>query len=176
MGLSCIVVLLLMRLLVSVKIGPKDDDGKSTFHRVVNKIIWLTGTSRNAILVILTAMISFLLHRSGQYDLMIIGEIPSGMPAFGMPSFSIPDIRNETTGEIIQRGETFSEMISGFGSSLIVIPLIALLESISICKAFCKYNQKVIQQKKNYESFLISHINFVTHVINFQLHNSNSSG
>lgn len=136
MGLSCIVVLLLMRSLVSVKIGPKDDEMKSSFHRIVNKIIWLTCTSRNAILVIVTAMISYLLHQSGQYDLLIIGEIPSGMPEFGMPSFSIPDIRNETSGEIIQHGETFSEIVSGFGSSLIVIPLIALLESISICKAF----------------------------------------
>lgn len=142
MGLSCIVVLLLMRLLVSVKIGPKDDANKSAFHRIINKIIWLTGTSRNAILVILTAMISYLLHRSGQYDLMIIGEIPSGMPEFGISSFSIPDIRNETSGEIIQRGETFSEIISGFGSSLIVIPLIALLESISICKAFGECHNK----------------------------------
>lgn len=136
MGLSCIIILLLMRSLASVRIGPKDDASKSSFHRVINKLIWLTGTSRNAILVVLTAVISYLLHRSGQYDLLIIGDIPSGMPEFGLPAFSLPEIRNDTTGDIIQRGETFSEIISGFGSSLVVIPLIALLESISICKAF----------------------------------------
>lgn len=125
-----------MRLLVTTKIGPKEDELKSSFHKVVNQIIWLIGTARNAILVIVTGMISYLLHQSGQNDLQVIGEIPSGMPSFSVPSFSIPDIRNETSGEILQKGETFTEIVSGMGSSLIVIPLIALLENMSVCKAF----------------------------------------
>lgn len=136
MGISCIIILLLMRLLVTTKIGPKGEDSKSNFHKIINKAIWLIGTARNAILVILTGMIAYLLHQSGQDDLQLIGEIPSGMPNVAVPPFSIPEIRNETTGEIIQKGESFSEMVSQMGSSLIVIPLIALLENISVCKAF----------------------------------------
>lgn len=66
----------------------------------------------------------------------MIGDIPQGLPPVQLPPFSIPEIRNETTGEIIQAGESFSEMISSLGSGLIVVPLIALLENIAICKAF----------------------------------------
>ena len=139
MGVSCIVILLLMRLLVTKQIGPKEDQMKSNFQKVVNKIIWLIGTARNAILVILTGMISYLMHQSQQADLQVIGKIPAGMPEIQVPPFSIPEIRNETSGEIIQQGTSFSELISEMGSSLIVIPLIALLENISVCKAFGTY-------------------------------------
>jgi solute carrier family 26 (sodium-independent sulfate anion transporter), member 11 len=66
----------------------------------------------------------------------MIGDIPQGLPPVMLPPFSIPEIRNETTGEIIQAGESFSDMVSSLGSGLIVVPLIALLENIAICKAF----------------------------------------
>lgn len=66
----------------------------------------------------------------------MIGSIPSGMPPVALPPFSIPDVSNETTGEILQPGESFFEMVSSMGSGLIVVPLIALLENMSICKAF----------------------------------------
>jgi solute carrier family 26 (sodium-independent sulfate anion transporter), member 11 len=66
----------------------------------------------------------------------IIGDVPQGLPAVQLPPFSIPEIKNETTGEILQQGETFTEMVSSLGSGLIVVPLIALLENIAICKAF----------------------------------------
>lgn len=136
MGISCIIILLLMRLLVTKQIGPKEDQMKSGLQKVINKIIWLIGTARNAILVILTGMISYLMHQSHQADLQVIGKIPSGMPTIQVPPFSIPEIRNETSGEVLQAGLSFSELISDMGSSLIVIPLIALLENISVCKAF----------------------------------------
>lgn len=156
MGISCIIILLLMRLLVTTKIGPKNDDMKSSFHKIINKIIWLVGTARNAILVILTGMIAYLLHQSGQDDLQLIGEIPPGMPDFAVPPFSIPEIRNETTGEILQKGESFTEIVSGMGSSLIVIPLIALLENISVCKAFGKFQTLMKRKKPNSIEFLQS--------------------
>lgn len=80
-----------------------------------------------------------MLIQNGYEDLLkIIGPVPSGLPPFQPPPFSIPHIVNETTGEIIQQGETFFEMLSSLGSGLIVVPLIALLENMAICKAFCK--------------------------------------
>lgn len=121
--------------MVSVKIGPSDDTMKSSWQKIVNKTIWLIGTARNAILVIVTGGISYALRQSGQNDLQIIGDIPPGLPTFQVPPFFIPEIRNET-GAIIQNGETFSEMVSSMGSSLIVVPLIALLENVAVCKAF----------------------------------------
>lgn len=152
MGVSCIIILLLMRLLVTVKVGPKEDDLKSKCDKFINKSIWLIGTARNAILVILTGMISYLLHQSAQGELQIIGDIPPGMPEFQVPSFSIPPKVNETTGEIIQNGESFTEIVSQMGSSLIVIPLIALLENISVCKAFGKIDLSTRQSDFRFNS------------------------
>lgn len=150
MGISCIIILLLMRLLVTKQIGPKEDQLKSGFQKVINKIIWLIGTARNAILVILTGMISYLMHQAYHTDLQVIGKIPSGMPDIQMPPFSIPEIRNETSGEVIQEGVSFTELVSEMGSMLIVIPLIALLENISVCKAFGRLNWQFI-----YDFFII---------------------
>lgn len=101
-----------------------------------DKILWLIGTARNAILVVLTGGLAFICYQYDQKFFKIIGDIPPGLPQFQAPPFSLPDVRNETTGEIITKGETFTEMVSSLGSGIIVVPLIALLENIAVCKAF----------------------------------------
>lgn len=53
----------------------------------------------------------------------------SGFPPFGLPPFSTTD-GNKTVA--------FPEMASRMGSGIFVIPLIAILESVSIAKAFGK--------------------------------------
>lgn len=122
----------------NIKIGPKEDDEKNVFHKIVNKTFWLVGTARNAIIVIAGGAFSAYFYEFvGNHDMFkIIGDVPQGLPAVQLPPFSIPEIRNETTGEILQQGESFTEMVSSLGSGLIVVPLIALLENIAICKAF----------------------------------------
>lgn len=57
----------------------------------------------------------------------LIGEVPGGLPSFQAPPFSIDDGDNQ---------QTFGEMVASMGSGLIVVPLIALMENIAICKAF----------------------------------------
>lgn len=94
------------------------------------------GTARNAIMVIITGAIAAVCYQYDKGYFKLIGDIPPGLPQFQNPPFSIPDVRNETTGEIIAKGETFTEMVTHLGSGLIVIPLIALLENIAVCKAF----------------------------------------
>lgn len=120
----------------NIKIGPKEDDEKTTFHKIINKSLWLIGTARNAIIVIAGGALSAYFYENGHDMFKMIGDIPAGLPPFMLPPFSIEEIRNETTGEIITPGESFGDMISSLGSGLIVVPLIALLENIAICKAF----------------------------------------
>lgn len=124
--------------MVSIKVGPKEDEAKSKFHKLVNKGLWLIGTARNAILVVATGCIMYFLNQTANSEFHLIGDVPPGLPSIQMPPFSIPEVVNETTGEIITKGESFGEMVQSMGSFLIVIPLIALLEDISICKAFGK--------------------------------------
>ena len=42
-----------------MSIGPKDEELRTTKHKIVNKLIWLTGTSRNAILVIVCGILGY---------------------------------------------------------------------------------------------------------------------
>lgn len=103
---------------------------------MINKTLWLIGTARNAIIVIAGGGLAAYFYENGHDMFKMIGDIPQGLPPVMLPPFSIPEIKNETTGEIVQAGESFSEMVSSLGSGLIVVPLIALLENIAICKAF----------------------------------------
>lgn len=137
LGIVCIVVLLIMRVIATLKIGPPetqdaeiDKDGKSgptTFQKTMNKTIWLIGTSRNAILVILCGVLGYALYSDGEPPFKLIGDIPPGLPSVHIPPFGYTK-GNVTVG--------FGEMISNLGSGIIVVPLIALLENIAICKAF----------------------------------------
>ena len=47
------------QLLTQVKIGPKDETQLTTMHRVINKSLWLIGTARNAILVVICGFIGY---------------------------------------------------------------------------------------------------------------------
>ncbi|KAG8225925.1 hypothetical protein J437_LFUL005961 [Ladona fulva] len=113
LGIICILTLLLMRTLSSVRVGPEDVEKRTVTQKLVNKILWLVATSRNAILVPSPTS---------------IGHIPAGLPDVQPPPFSISSGDNSTVG--------FLEMVSDFGSGLVVLPLLALLEDIAICKAF----------------------------------------
>lgn len=157
LGVCCIIVLLSMRvstylnfhstlpdrrpvfiwlqLLVSVQFGvtsAKEPEGAqpSTFQKTINRILWLVGTSRNAILVIICGVIGYVFKADGEAPFALIGYIPPGLPEAKVPPFG------HTNGNTT---ETFLDMVSNIGSGVIVVPLIALLENIAICKAFGKF-------------------------------------
>lgn len=135
MGVCCMITLLLMRQLPHLKFGPKDDNQKKIWQKVVNKIIWIIGTARNFLVVVTATIISYNLIENGQGQwLKTIGVVPSGMPEFKIPDFSSPDVKN-ATGFVIQKGETFWEMISYMNIGLLAVPLIALIETMSINKS-----------------------------------------
>ena len=66
---------------------------------------------------------------------MVTGQIDAGVPPFEVPPFSIPE---NATDEGPEHEINFSGMLSELGSAIIIIPIIAILESIAIAKAFCK--------------------------------------
>lgn len=123
--------------------GPADDELKSKNHRIINKLMWLIGTSRNAILVVVCGAIGYSFQASAVAPFKLIGDIPPGLPSLKAPPFSLT--ANETMSGT---EESFMEMVSSLGSGLIVVPLIALMENIAICKAFCKCMGKFANLKK----------------------------
>lgn len=128
LGVTCIAVLLILRIVATIKVEPKDGKELSMPVKVLNKFLWLFGTSRNAILVVVCGYIGYSFVDP---PFAIIGFIPPGLPAITVPPFSIA--ANETANVA---GETFMEMVSSMQSGLIVVPLIALMENIAICKTF----------------------------------------
>jgi hypothetical protein len=74
----------------------------------------------------------------------LLGYVPAGLPELKLPPFGFTR-GNETDGETV----TFTEMVGHLGSSIIVLPILALLENIAICKAFCKSNTSLEHFVKN---------------------------
>ncbi|XP_017790276.1 PREDICTED: sodium-independent sulfate anion transporter-like [Habropoda laboriosa] len=126
LGASCIALLLFLRLLSTYSIGPKDVELQSKRYRVINKLIWLIGTSRNALLVILCGFLGYTFKEGSPFK--VVGYIPEGMPSVQLPPFGYTKDDNTTV--------TFIDMVSNLGSGILVLPLISLMEDIAICKAF----------------------------------------
>lgn len=135
-GVGCIVFLLGLRIIAEVRIGPADPSQQTLVEKYTNKSLWLISSIRNSIIVISCTVLSYVYiesHRnqsaSADIPYKIIGHVPAGLPEFHAPQFSIQR-GNETIG--------FLDMVSVMKSNIIVLPLIGLLENISICKAFAR--------------------------------------
>lgn len=81
----------------------------------------------------MTTVLAFFLHENDWFT--VFGEIPQGIPVLVLPPFSVPEVRDES-GQILQEYQNFWQIIQYLGVGLVVLPLVGLLENISICKAF----------------------------------------
>lgn len=130
LGISTIVALLLLKKLTAFRVkGNPPGQTISTFRRVWGNTLWLFSLARNAIVVFIGVGLAYVFFLYGFRPFTLTGKIGEGFPPIGLPPFSTV-FRNQTY--------TFIEMTSALGSSLIAIPLISILESIAIAKAFSK--------------------------------------
>ncbi|CAG9773668.1 unnamed protein product [Ceutorhynchus assimilis] len=129
LGISCIAVLLIMRIVGQLKVGSSTEPKK--IHQIINKFVWVFSTARNAIIVVVCAFIGYSFYLNGDSPLTLIGKVPAGLPSIQAPPFGYTKIVNGTEETV-----TFMEMVSNLGTGIIVTPLIGLLETIAICKAF----------------------------------------
>ena len=68
----------------------------------------------------------------------LTSEIDSGLPAFQPPPFSVRVNLTQSNSSSYSEPETqgLGEMLSNLGAAVIIIPMIAILESVAIAKAF----------------------------------------
>ncbi|KAG5673066.1 hypothetical protein PVAND_003141 [Polypedilum vanderplanki] len=85
--------------------------------------------SRNAIVVILGIIIAYIFHINGKQPFRLTGTV-----AEGLPTFQIPPMKTQLNG----REYNFFEMTESLGVWLITLPLVSILETIAIAKAFSK--------------------------------------
>ncbi|KAL2711868.1 sodium-independent sulfate anion transporter isoform X1 [Vespula squamosa] len=128
LGICCIGILLILRMISSFTIGPDNEELRTKKQRIINTLIWLTCTSRNALLVIVCGLLGYLFSTARDAPFQVIGPIPGGMPTVQSPPFGYIKDDNTTI--------TFIDMCTNLGSGILVLPLISLMEDVAIFKAF----------------------------------------
>jgi len=109
----------------------------------VRRTVWFICTARNALVVVTMAIIakcitpdiSVCQANRENCTFTLTGDIKGGIPKPALPPFSIPNhsVANHT---LPVDDVTFGDMASNLGSAFIIIPIIAILESVAIAKAF----------------------------------------
>lgn len=99
-------------------------------NEVFKKFLWLMGTGRNALVVIVCALVSYIYETRGGAPFILTGHIDAGLPAIKLTSFS-RTVGNHT--------ETFFDMCGTFGTGILIVPLISIIGNVAIAKAFCKF-------------------------------------
>ncbi|KPJ00123.1 Sodium-independent sulfate anion transporter [Papilio xuthus] len=119
LGFSTILILIILK-----KLG----SGCGRNDNLKKQLRWFASLARNAIVVLLGIIIAYVLKvTTFSEPLILIGDIGSGLPKVQPPPFSTV-VRNETY--------SFGDMTRTMGPESIVLPLVAILESVAIAKAF----------------------------------------
>ncbi|CAL1531225.1 unnamed protein product [Lymnaea stagnalis] len=152
MGLASFVVVLLMKRLREIKWSDADDpDIKIPIPTMVfRKSLWVIGTASNAIVVISAAGVVAILESQGFNDtITVTGEIAAGLPTLSIPKF---EINNENI--TMSTGEIFSTLGAGLG----IVPLLAIVETMAIGKAFARANNYKIDPTQELVAIGVSNI------------------
>lgn len=133
MGLICLVILFLLKLVRQHQFKPNPDDiPLSRGQKVFRKSVWLIGIAANAIVVVVaTAVVAIMHHFGHTTEISITGYVNPGLPPFKLPEFSY--LKGNTTVEA-------NEMFSRLGAGLIIVPILGMVESIAIAKVFARQN------------------------------------
>ncbi|XP_050432630.1 sodium-independent sulfate anion transporter-like [Adelges cooleyi] len=127
LGITCMIVLLLLRKMKDIQIGPRDTKEKTTAQRMLMSTIWLISTARNIIVVVFCAMLGYMYEKHGRLPFKLSSRVEPGLPDFQPPAFETT-AKNETYN--------FIDMASKLGSGILVVPLLSILENISLAKFF----------------------------------------
>ncbi|XP_009074526.1 PREDICTED: sodium-independent sulfate anion transporter, partial [Acanthisitta chloris] len=94
-------------------------------------IVWISATARNALVVLFAGLVAYSFQVMGSQPLTLTGPIPQGLPPLRLPRFSLV----APNGTV-----SFQTMVQDMGVGLAVVPLMGLLETIAIAKAFASQN------------------------------------
>ncbi|PNF43809.1 hypothetical protein B7P43_G07766, partial [Cryptotermes secundus] len=129
LGFTCMAVLLLLRKVKDIPVGPQDVKERTKVQKAVNQFLWFISTSRNILVVVVCAVMAYLFEVHGSQPFILTGIVKAGLPPFHPPPFSA-QVGNHTY--------TFLEMASNLGSATFVVPLLAILENIALAKVFAE--------------------------------------
>ncbi|XP_058140829.1 sodium-independent sulfate anion transporter isoform X2 [Dasypus novemcinctus] len=87
--------------------------------------------ARNALVVSFAALVAYSFEVTGYQPFVLTGETAEGLPPVRTPPFSVTTANGTVS---------FTEMVQDMGTGLAVVPLMGLLESIAVAKAFASQN------------------------------------
>ncbi|NXM14519.1 S2611 protein, partial [Ploceus nigricollis] len=129
LGLSCLAALAGLRAMKSHL--PQAAPTEALAARISYLIVWVSATARNALVVLFAGLVAYSFQVMGSQPFRLTGSIPQGLPAFRPPRFSLA----APNGTV-----PFPSMLQDMGVGLAVVPLMGLLESVAIAKAFASQN------------------------------------
>ncbi|XP_078510200.1 sodium-independent sulfate anion transporter isoform X2 [Lissotriton helveticus] len=129
LGLICLVLLLVLTWMKG-RI-PRPHRGLPIWLKLCHLIVWVTATARNALVVIVAGLVAYSFEVMGYQPFILTGRTAQGLPSLQLPPFF-----EETSNGTIP----FTQMVQDLGAGLAVVPLMGLVESIAIAKAFASQN------------------------------------
>lgn len=103
---------------------------QSSVRKLVNSIWFVMVTGRNALIVIVTAILTYYFIYN---QVLTPKEIQPGLPSFALPNFTYVDfdpVRNVTIDK------SFDQVLADIGKGIPVIVLISILETVAVAKTF----------------------------------------
>ncbi|XP_072760618.1 sodium-independent sulfate anion transporter [Anoplolepis gracilipes] len=116
----CILILLILKYLKDRKVG----------NVILKRFLWTIGTARNALVVILSAVTSYIFEMYDGAPFILTGHIDAGLPSIEPPPFSRTIGQNQT--------ESFIDITKNFKFGILIIPLISIIGNVAIAKAFSR--------------------------------------
>jgi len=137
-GVSSLIIVTLLKKLRTVKWAGEDDPEVtvSVPVKVFRKFVWLCGTGANAVIVICAAGTTAIIESQDPNiteHITVTGDIKAGLPTFEPPSF---EYVNHETNVTWGAGDIFGQIGAGVG----IVPLLGLVETMAIGKAFARAN------------------------------------
>ncbi|XP_048038696.1 sodium-independent sulfate anion transporter isoform X2 [Megalobrama amblycephala] len=149
LGLCCLFFLITMTLMKNSLSSAEEE--APLLIRSARKLVWSFATIRNALVVIAATAVAYSSEVTGHHFFSLTGKTAKGLPPFKAPPLS----ETVANGTVI----TFSDIAKDLGGGLAVIPLMGVLESIAIAKAFGSKNNYRIDA--NQELFAIGLTNIM---------------
>ncbi|XP_056127856.1 sodium-independent sulfate anion transporter [Rhinichthys klamathensis goyatoka] len=149
LGLCCLFFLIMMTLMKN-SLGSAEDEAPSLV-RSARGLVWSIATIQNALVVVAATAVAYSSEVTGHHFFSLTGKTAKGLPPFKAPPLS----ETIANGTVI----TFSDIAKDLGGGLAVIPLMGVLESIAIAKAFGSQNNYRIDA--NQELFAIGLTNIM---------------
>ncbi|ERL95346.1 hypothetical protein D910_12611 [Dendroctonus ponderosae] len=127
MGFLAIICLVILKKLKDIKYLQQGSEENSTFHRILNGACWFLATSRNLLVVVISASVAYAFESQGTSPFRLTGFVKPGLPSVSLPPFST---------EVNGKSYTFFDMASTLGSAIIIVPILSILQNYAIAKVY----------------------------------------